>query len=120
LRAPGPKGDTGPRGERGLTGNPGPPGPATAAEAAHLVGSPGEPPFLKAQDAQVFDGDCPGGDATWADLASGQAKQPADFYRDPGGTVHLAGVVVDGLRGCAAFPPRAESRNVTAAVHPRR
>jgi hypothetical protein len=117
LRTPGPKGDTGPRGERGLTGDSGPPGPATGsaggaltgnypdpelkgAEAAHLVGSLGEPPFLKAQDAQVFDGDCGGGDATWADLAG---LQPAEFYRDPVGIVHLAGVVGDGLPSCAVF-----------------
>lgn len=78
------------------------------AENSHVVGAPGEPPFLtadQAQNEQNLDNACPGGAASWVPYGDGYTT-PA-FFRDPFGVVHLSGVVRDGVFLCAIFqlPP---------------
>ena len=62
------------------------PNPAlTAPEALHAVGAGGEPPFLN----------------SWSNENTGD--NPAAFYKDPFGIVHLKGLVGDGTSGAAVF-----------------
>jgi hypothetical protein len=89
--APGAKGDAGPAGPQGPAGkdgadgakgdkgDDGEPGPLIQPEAWREVGAAGQPAFTQ-------DGGC-----KWENFASGHNS--AGFYKDPGGTVHLKGMV---------------------------
>ncbi len=57
-----------------------------AAGPIHLVGTPGEPPFLSGSATRIFP-------------EAGVAYQSVGFYKDHEGVVHLEGVVVAGKEG---------------------
>ena len=67
------RGRRGLRGAAGAVGATGPPGPLVTLEAVHRVGLPGEPAF----------------GTNWSNIGSN--FEPAGFYREPWGIVHLVG-----------------------------
>lgn len=78
------------------------------AEAFHLVGDPGEPAF----------GNGGQGDCIWSNYTGppvGDQNEPAGFYKDPYGVVHLTGTVMssDGVaNGCSTGNDRFEDNTV--------
>jgi hypothetical protein len=61
-------------------------------EATHLVGGPGEPPFL-------------GGSANGSAVAPALNLPPVGFYKDHEGIVHLEGIAIAGKSGGSGITP---------------
>lgn len=84
----GPAGATGAQGVQGPQGPQGPAGTVPPVEAWHVVGSVGEPQFA----------------ASWVNYDP-TLYEPAAFYKDPFGVVHLRGVISGGtMRGIFQLP----------------
>ena len=78
------KGDRGDPGEPGEPGTPGTPG-VPPPEAMHVVGDPGEPPFLRGNTGGNAE------DCVWSNFDGNHAQ--AGFFKDAVGVVHVRGLV---------------------------